>query len=515
MKRQSAQTGLTAKHIEAIRAGATVRTKYALQRKICEASYYEFFKFAWANIPEVGNEPLIDNFHIKYLCDLLQESVERVANLQPKDKDLIINIPPRTLKTNIVSAFLNAWAWTKWPHLRFICASYSQTLSEDINKRVSMIINSAWYQLLWGHKYKITLNNAGNIENDKGGERFATSVNGSCTGKGADIFIIDDPLNPQEGASQLVRRQSIHFHNAVARSRLNNQRTGLRILVMQRLHEEDLSGYLLANERPWWKHICLPADTKYEIHPAELAKYYRDGLFFPERLPKEFLEVEALKSTSPGQYGQSPRPPEGNLFKRTMFEVVDNLPETFDYVFATTDTAYAAKTINDYTVCAVFGVKGTDLYIIDVFRQQVQADRCEEILKAFCGKYAGNYGWRGVWIEPKGHGIYLNQRFAREQILVPGPLELERFYKDRRLDKVERANNIIVYLGNWKVCLYSKLGQLDELLGECYNFPLGKHDDFVDCLIDGIKLFKCGFFNRGTSGAVVNDLGSEFRTREY
>lgn len=513
MKKQS--TRLTPQQIKEIKAKATIKTKYALQRKICESSYYEFFKFAWANIPEVGNEPFEDNFHIKYLCDLLQENVERVAARKPKKQDLIINIPPRTLKTNIVSAFLNAWAWAKWPHLRFICASYSQTLSEDINKRVSMIINSAWYQLLWGHVYKITLNNAGDIQNDKGGERFATSVNGSCTGKGADIFIIDDPLNPQEETSDVIRQQSIHFYTAVARSRLNNQQTGLRMLVMQRLHEEDLSGYLLAKEGKWWKHICLPATNKYPIHPAELEKYYRDGLLFPERLTKEFLAVEELNSTSPGQYGQSPRPPEGNMFKQSMFEIVPEVPSEFDYLYATSDTAYKAKTMNDYTVCAVFGVKGQDLYIIDVFRQQIQADRCEDVLRAFCGRYASRYGWRGVWIEPKGHGIYLNQRFAREHILVPGPLELERFYKDRRFDKVERANNIIVHLWNWKVKLYSELGQLNDLLGECYNFPNGKHDDFVDCLIDGIKLFKCGFFNTGTSGAVVNDLGSRFRTQDY
>lgn len=493
----------------------TASDMFALEKRICEDSYYDFFKIAWERIPEVGIEPLEDNFHIKYLCDLLQEHITRVALLQPKEKDLIINIPPRTLKTNIVSAFLNAWAWTKWPHLRFICASYSQTISEDINGRVSKIINSAWYKQLWGNVYKLTTDNAGNIENNKGGERFATSITGSCTGKGCDIFILDDPNNPLEANSAAMRLQAIIFYNDSARSRLNNQRTGLRMLVQQRLHEEDLTGYLLANERDHWFHICLPADTDYEIRPAELAKKYKGGLLFPKRLFEGFLAIERLKSSYPGQYGQSPRPPEGNMFKQDMFEIVDDIPAEFDYIFATSDTAYAAKTINDFTVCAVFGVKGQDLFLIDVFRRQIPAEQCEEVLKSFCGRYAARYGWRGAWIEPKGHGIYLNQRFARERILVPSTSELERFYKDRKFDKVERANNILVFLGNWKVKLYSKIGQLPELLGESYNFPKGKHDDFVDCLIDGIKLFKCGFFHAGTSRAVVNDLRSTYRNKDY
>lgn len=486
----------------------------ALERRVCESSYYEFFKIAWKRIPEVGNEPLEDNFHIRYLCDLLQKRIEAVALLQPKDKDLIINIPPRTLKTNIVSAFLNAWAWTRWPHLRFICASYSQTISEDINGRVSKILNSDWYKQLWGYKFKVTLDNAGNIENSKGGERFATSSSGSCTGKGCDVFIIDDPLNPKESASEAMRAQAIDFYNSVARSRLNNQRVGLRMLVMQRLHEDDLSGYLLANERKHWFHVCLPATNEYPVYPEDLGSQYQNGLLFPKRLFPEFLQVEASKSTYSGQYGQSPRPPQGNLFKEEMFELVEDLPE-FDYMFAVADTASTEKQSSDYTVCAVFGVAGPDLYIIDVLRRKMKASECEEAFKNFLGKYLDSYGFRGAWIEPKGHGIYLNQKFAEEQIIVPSDEELKELYKDRKWDKVQRANNILIHLSNWRVKVFKEITGILEMLEECFNFPKGKHDDFVDCVIDGIKLFKNSYLLEGFGDAVDNDLSSQFRGQDY
>lgn len=488
---------------------------YALERRVCEDSYYQFFKIAWKRIPEVGNEPLMDNFHIRYLCDILQRRIERVALLQPKDKDLIVNIPPRTLKTNIVSAFLNAWAWTKWPHLRFICASYAQPISEDINKRVSKILNSDWYRLLWGHVFQITLDNAGDIQNNRGGERFATSITGSCTGKGCDVFILDDPLNPVDADSALMRKQSLDFYTAVARSRLNNQRVGIRFLVMQRLHEEDLSGYLCEREPGKWAHICLPATDDYPIYPRELADFYRDGLLFPERLTRDFLEIERTKTSFPGQYGQSPRPPEGNMFTREMFDVVEELPATFDYMFATSDTAYKDKQNNDFTVCVVWGVKGQDLYLYDVARRKIKASDCEQFFRSFLGKYSKLYGFRSVWIEPKGHGIFLNQKFAAEQILVPSERKLQEFYSDRRLDKVQRANNIIGHLSNWKIKVNAQIAGLAELFEECKNFPKGKHDDFVDCLVDGVKLFKQEQLSQRFSTAVTNNLAKEFRAREY
>lgn len=487
----------------------------ALERRVCEDSYYQFFKIAWKRIPEVGNEPLVDNFHIRYLCEVLQKRIERVALLQPKDKDLIVNIPPRTLKTNIVSAFLNAWAWTKWPHLRFICASYAQPISEDINKRVLKIINSDWYRLLWGHVFNLTLSNSGQIDNDRGGERFATSITGSCTGKGCDVFILDDPLNPVDAESAAMRKQSIDFYTGVARSRLNNQNVGLRMLVMQRLHEEDMSGYLLEQEEGSWLRICLPATDDYPIYPRALAAFYRNGLLFPERLPREFLDVERNKSTYPGQYGQSPRPPEGNLFTQDMFEIVEELPDTFDYMFATSDTAYKDKQNNDFTVCAVFGAKGQDLYLYDVARRKIKASDCEQFFRSFLSKYRHLYGFRSVYIEPKGHGIFLNQKFAAEHILVPSEKKLQEFYADRRLDKVQRANNILGHLSNWKVKVNAQIAGLGDLLDECYNFPKGKHDDFVDCLIDGVKLFKQNTLTAKSSRAVSNDLAREFRAKEY
>jgi hypothetical protein len=291
-------------------------------RRLCsddKRGFYEFFKLAWATVEA---EELITNWHIEYLCYLLQKEVERIAAGEPADKDLIINIPPRSSKSMICTVMLNAWAWTKYPHLKFITVSYSATLSEKHSIKTKRVIESKWYQRHWGHVFQYSKKKNTNKEywTDKGGMRFASSVGGTVTGDGADMVIGDDLLNPSESESKKMRQNAVDFYRETLSSRLNNPSVGLFAMVNQRTHTEDVTGKELSENPDYYTHICIPAESRYPVKPAYLEKFYTDGLFDPVRFSrKELAKLEKKMTNYAGQYGQQPTKPGGNIIKGDWF----------------------------------------------------------------------------------------------------------------------------------------------------------------------------------------------------
>ena len=207
-------------------------TQTDLVRSICKDSYYEFFNIAWEVLEPTT--ALIPNWHIKYLCDLLQCEIERIANDKPKDRDIIINVPPRSLKSSIATVFLNAWAWIKYPQLKFITASYSEKLAVQHSVATRRLIESEWYREHFGYSFKLTSdqNVKSWFENDKTGMRKAVGVGSGITGSGGDVIIADDPINPDLAMSEVERKNCIEWYNQTLYSRLNNQAIGLKVVVM-------------------------------------------------------------------------------------------------------------------------------------------------------------------------------------------------------------------------------------------------------------------------------------------
>jgi len=292
-----------------------------LDRMLCEESYYHFFKQAWKVLePETK---LNDAWYIKYLCDLLQMEVERIIAGKPKNKDYIINIAPRSGKSYIATVMLAPWIWTRYPSVKIINSSFSMELSTKLCLDSRRLILSSWYQFYWSDKFKLTsdMNTKSWYENDKRGMRKSTSTGAQITGTGADIIINDDPQNPEEAESDTERETVKRHYGKTLYSRLNNQRVGLRINIQQRLHEEDLTGHLLANDPQLYTHICIPTEESEDVKPIKLKKNYIDGLFDQVRFPWSVLENAKLP-TNLGAYGysgqmlQRPSPPEGGTFKR-------------------------------------------------------------------------------------------------------------------------------------------------------------------------------------------------------
>ena len=220
-----------------------------------------FIKKAWSTIEP--NRYFYDNWHIDAISDHLQ------AVVQGDIKRLIINIPPRHMKSISVSVALPAWTWTLDPSKKFLFASYALSLSIRDSVKCRRLIESPWYKSYFGEMFELTSdqNQKQRFENDKTGIRIATSVDGALTGEGGDIILVDDPHNVREAESGIVREAVLDWWNQAMQTRLNDPKNGAFIIIMQRVHENDLTGHILANEYDDWEHLCLPA--RYEAnHPT-------------------------------------------------------------------------------------------------------------------------------------------------------------------------------------------------------------------------------------------------------
>lgn len=222
--------------------------------------YQVFFRSAWSVIEP--STPLAWNWHIQYLCDELQQQAIRISLRQPRQYHLIINVPPRSLKSSLVSKIYQPWCWSKWPSFKFFTASYSDDLAVEAAVHSRRIIQSPWYQGYWGNVFKLSgdQNLKTFFENDKYGYRIATSIGGTGTGRGGNIIVIDDPLNAKEADSEAKRKEVLDWWTGTMQTRLNNQAVDLFIIVMQRLHENDLTGHIMTYQGRKFKHICIPAE---------------------------------------------------------------------------------------------------------------------------------------------------------------------------------------------------------------------------------------------------------------
>ena len=308
-----------------------------LDAELCERKLSYFIRHFWS---ETDPAPYIHGWHIDAVC----EHLEAVAYGQiPR---LIINVPPRTMKSLACSVAWPAWIWAKQPppgaaraefpllgsQVKFMSVSYAHNLSLDHNRVCRDLIQSKRYQYYWGDRVTLSKDQNAKWRYDTlaRGQRLATSVEGMATGMGGDIILVDDPLDPASADSPVERQTVIDWWTGTMQTRLNDARTGAIVIIMQRVHEEDLTGHVLAHETGW-THLCLPA--RYEPdHPYVYARDPRreDGdLLWPEKLPAEELDRRESNMGSyrvAGQHQQRPAPREGGMFSRAGLPIVKAAP---------------------------------------------------------------------------------------------------------------------------------------------------------------------------------------------
>lgn len=317
----------------------------ALIRENHRRSLFEFVLYFWQ---DYSNDEFVPNWHIKVLCDELEKVAHNVASGTPRPYDLVINIPPGTSKTAITSIFFPVWCWTQWHWMKFITASYGETLSLESADYSRDIIRSSRFKRIYPEIelrtdkdkksnfkcVKKTYNEQGHPVVRQGGNRFSTSVGGSLTGFHGHINIIDDPLNPNQSLSEKEIARANHWSTQTLSTRKANKLTTTTITIMQRLHQNDPSGALLNDPKKRIRHICLPGEIKNYgdlVQPPELKKYYKDKLLDPVRMPWSVitdLKADLGQYGYAGQIGQKPTPPGGGMFRIDNFQIVQEMPDS-------------------------------------------------------------------------------------------------------------------------------------------------------------------------------------------
>lgn len=320
-----------------------------IQRALNDRSLYQFLIWAW---PEISGQPFIANWHVHFICEQLEKVAYQVGERRPKEYDVLINVPPGSTKTIICSIIFPVWCWTKWYWMRFITASYSSTLALESAEYSRDLIKSTRFREMYPEldlkadkdtktNYKIikkVRNNVSAYKNYKellGGNRYSTSVGGTLTGFHGDILIWDDPINPQQAFSELQLDIANKWIDQTLPTRKTNKQVSVTIGIMQRLHQNDPSGHLLAKEKSNLKHICLPGEIRnYRelVRPRGLVKKYVDDLFDVNRLTWDVLgelQIDLGQYGYAGQIGQSPAPAGGGMFKVEFFQMTsEDIPKT-------------------------------------------------------------------------------------------------------------------------------------------------------------------------------------------
>ena len=295
---------------------------------LAEKKLVEFVKQTWHIL-----EPktmYIHGWHIDAICDYLE------AVTLGQIKRLIINIPPRHMKSLLVSVFWPCWTWIRKPETRYLYSSYASDLSTRDSLKCRHLIDSMWYKRRWGDNFRLLpdQNQKNRFENDKTGYRLATSVGGSNTGEGADILVEDDPNNIKDIESDVIRNEVNRWESEVMSSRYNNPRTGAKVIVQQRSNENDVTGYVLSKNRNYTV-LCLPA--RYEGNKVKTTVMMNGEIFkdprttlgerlWPEQFDEEALldlEREAGSYAWAGQYQQNPSPRGGGMFKVDKFKAIE------------------------------------------------------------------------------------------------------------------------------------------------------------------------------------------------
>jgi predicted phage terminase large subunit-like protein len=293
--------------------------------ELCKRKLSFFVREFWDIIIE---EDLEWAPHMDVLCDEIQAVYERVIARQPKLYDLIINIPPGTSKSTIVTIMAPIWSWTRDASLRHITASYSETLSTEHAVKSRDIVRCARFKRYFPHVViKPDEDNKTNYKTVKNGQRFVTSVTGTVTGVHAHIITVDDPLNPKQAASEAELAEANRFFDQTITTRKVDKRVTPLILIMQRLAQNDPSGHLLEKKKVGIRHICLPATLAPNVKPVEYRDIYEDDHLDINRLGPEVLaemKVDLGSYGYAGQFDQSPVPAGGLIWKKWFIEIPDH-----------------------------------------------------------------------------------------------------------------------------------------------------------------------------------------------
>ena len=462
-----------------------------LQLELARRKLSKFVQLMWP-VVEPGT-PLVWSWYLDAICDHLQ------AITDGHIRNLIINIPPRHLKSTLVSVMWPCFEWIHKPAMRYLTSSYAKELAVRDAVRSRRVIGSPLYQKIIDGAFSFTgdQNLKSRYENTETGWRICTSVGSTVTGEGGNRVICDDPHNVTQMESDVVRLNAIRWWDCTMSTRLNNPKLDAKVLVMQRIRENDLTGHLL--EQGGYEHLCMP--TEYEIehpHKSVTSLGFKDPrseegeVLSPEHFGQD--EIASAKRSLgslgyTGQYQQRPAPTEGAFFKEEWFKVWTRMPARFDRVIASWDLSFTGKDSNvpkarqavaslldpSYVVGQVWGFVGPDAFLLDEARGQwgVTATMKQIITMKQRWPDIGK-----ILIEEKANGSAVLELLDGK---IPGlyPINPGSDGKDQRawaaLPYVEAGNVLIPEIA---MCPW-----INDWKAEICTYPFGKHNDRVDAMV--------------------------------
>ncbi|MGC2107199.1 MAG: phage terminase large subunit [Candidatus Acidiferrum sp.] len=461
-----------------VQSALTPSEKQTLYKLLLESDLGGFVREAW-HVVEPHTQ-FYDNWHLDLICEYLTLVRKREI------RRLIINVPPRHMKSLTVTVFFPAWVWAAEPHTRFICSSFADSLATKHNLDRRTIIESPWYQSLWGDRVEIAADQNQKTEflNTARGHMIATSVGGSITGKGGNIVIVDDPHNPLQVLSETARNTAINHFSQALSTRLDDPRRDAIIVVMQRLHEQDLTGHLL--EQQGWDHLFLPAEAEREERwkfPIKGTIHTRQPgeLLWPERFPQKVLDDAKVRLGSyayAGQYQQRPSPAEGGILKRGWWRRYDTVPERFDQVIQSWDFTFKDSKGSDFVVGQVWGKVGANRYLLDQVRGRFTFSQSLGWMRTMSTRWPQAHA---KLVEDKANGPAIIDTLRGE---IPGIIPVQPLGS-----KIARAQAAAPELeaGNYHL---PNSEYADEFIEECTAFPNGAHDDQVDAWSQAASRFR-------------------------
>lgn len=443
------------------------------KRKKAEDSLSEFVRQGW-HVVEPARE-YVPNWHIDAVC----EHLEAVARGQIRE--LLINIPPGHMKSLLVSVFWPAWQWTRAPGWRALFSSYASDLAIRDSVRCRNLIESDWYQQTFAPIWKLSSdqNVKSYFENTSKGFRFCHSVGGRTTGFRGDAIVVDDPLNVLDAYSEVTRKEVITWWDEAMPSRLNDLRVGAKVIIMQRLHQEDLSGHVLG--LGGYEHLCLPTEFDPKRH-ARTSIGWKDPrtaegeLLFPSMFPPDVVaKIKRKPSVFAGQHQQRPSPPEGNMFLRKWWQRYRQRPTDFDEVIQSWDCAFKDTKDSDFVVGQVWGRKGPKKYLLDQVRDRMNFAATCAAVKDLSAKWP-----QAVLklIEDKANGPAVIETLKRTTagIVAVNPQGGKEARAAAVQPEVEAGDVFIPEEAPWVL----------DFLEECSDFPKGAHDDQVDAMTQAL-----------------------------
>jgi len=436
----------------------------------------DFHAFIHRSFLELNYGPtFLPNWHLELLAAKLEDV--RLG----RTRRLIINLPPRYLKTLAATVAFPAWLLGHDPSAKLLCLGYAQDVSDKFARECKMLMMSPFYRALFETRLAEDRIANSDFATTAGGERFATSTGGVITSRGADYIIIDDPTKADDALSDVKRKSISEIYDNTIRSRLNYREKGAIVLVMQRLHTDDLVAHVQKSEE--WELLSLPAiateDERYVLRTPYGRRIIKRKL--GEALQPSLESVATLENMRRGmsdynfsaQFQQNPTPREGNRVKRAWFKYYNpgEQPTKFDWVVQSWDTANKATELNDYSVCTTWGIYKRQFYLLDVFRRRLIYPELKRAVIAMAEKFNPSK----ILIEDKASGTQLIQELGHDT-----HLPIRAFLPDGGSDKEIRLDVHSNEIANGNVFLPQDAPWLGDYVAELTGFPGMTHDDQVD-----------------------------------